>query len=76
MYSVVKSMNKYFGAIVISMFFESDNVWTRVPIWVTGIFTVLYYYRFRIINRTEEYQIITDKSTSKAFWGIPYFAVM
>lgn len=45
-----------FGTIIITMFIGSNNIWARVPIWVTGIFAVLFFCRYKEINPTEEYQ--------------------
>lgn len=65
-----------FGTIIITMFIGSNNIWARVPIWVTGIFAVLFFCRYKEINPTEEYQEIINKGTSRAFWYVVYFNVM
>lgn len=65
-----------FGTIIITMFIGSNNIWARVPIWVTGIFAILFFCRYKEINPTEEYQEIINKGTSRAFWYVVYFNVM
>lgn len=64
------------AVIVVSFFFESDNIWAKVPVWATGILAVILFFQYKHINKTEEYQSILDKGTSKAYWCVVYFVVI
>lgn len=65
-----------FCTIIITMFIKIDSSWVRVPIWITGIFAVLLFDRYKKIDRTEEYQEIIVKGTSKAFWYVVFFNIL
>lgn len=59
-----------FAAIIVSTYLESssDSTWVKLPIWVTGIITVILFFRYKDLEENEKYHNIATKGTSMAFW--------